>query len=174
MARGLLILGAVAVALFGCAPAMEREPLSAGATLRNKDGQQVGLATLIETPEGVRIAVSGHRLPAGEKGVHIHETGVCQPPDFTSAGGHFNPHGKKHGLQSPQGPHAGDLPNLRVSPAGQGGIDYVNRLVTLGPGPASLLKPTGTAIVIHAAADDGRTDPTGGSGARIACGVITR
>jgi Cu-Zn family superoxide dismutase len=147
---------------------------SAEATLKDKDGKQVGVATLIQTGEGVRIAVTGYRLPPGEHGVHVHEVGQCQPPAFASAGGHFNPAKRKHGLQNPEGPHAGDLPNLKVSAAGEGGIDYTTKLVTLSPGPSSLLGGNGTTIVIHSAADDGRTDPTGNTGDRIACGVITK
>jgi Cu-Zn family superoxide dismutase len=168
----------VAIGLSGCAgmtteteaPALP----SAEATLKDKDGKQVGVATLIETSEGVRIAVTGYRLPPGEHGVHVHEVGVCQPPAFVSAGGHFNPAKRKHGLQSPEGPHAGDLPNMKVSPAGEGGLDYTTKLATLGSGANSLLGGNGTSIIIHAAADDGRTDPTGNSGDRIACGVITK
>lgn len=172
-----LLVACMAVVAAGCAGAMaEKEPLSGEASIKDAAGKEVGRAVLIQTAEGVRIAVTGYRgLPAGEKGVHIHEFGVCQPPEFTSAGGHFNPHGKQHGLANPAGPHAGDLPNMKVSAAGEGGIDHVSRLVTLEPGkPHSLFRDHGTSIVIHAAADDGKSDPAGNSGARIACGVITR
>jgi Cu-Zn family superoxide dismutase len=161
--------------LAGCATTSEdKGPLSGEATIKDKDGKQVGQATLIQTPEGVRIAVSGFRLPPGVHGLHIHAVGVCQPPEFTSAGAHFNPAGKKHGLQATDGPHAGDLPNLTANNIGEGGVDVVNKHVTLGPGANSLLGENGTAIVIHAAADDNKTDPTGNSGGRIACGVITK
>ena len=119
-----------------------------------QSGKQVGVATLIQTPEGVRIAVTGYRLPPGVHGLHIHAVGTCQPPEFTTAGAHFNPAGKKHGTQSPDGPHAGDLPNMTVAANGEGGIDVVNKLVSLGPGPNSLLGANGTSIIIHAAADD--------------------
>src|SRR5215813_14340679 len=103
--------------LGGCASTMadkesEKEPLSAEAGLKDKDGKDVGRATLIETPEGLRIAVTGYRLPPGTHGLHIHAVGACQPPDFASAGAHFNPSDRKHGTQNPEGPHAGDLPNL--------------------------------------------------------------
>ncbi|HSE03127.1 MAG TPA: superoxide dismutase family protein [Methylomirabilota bacterium] len=171
--RGLLLLG-VAAMLAGCAstPA-DRGPLSAEAILKDKDGKQVGSATLIETPEGVRIAVTGYRLPPGGHGLHIHEVGLCQPPDFASAGAHFNPGRKQHGRMNPAGPHAGDLPNLVLKASGEGGLDITTKAITLGPGPNSVLdKPT--SLVLHANPDDDKTDPTGNSGGRIACGVITK
>ena len=165
----------VAVLLGGCASvSSEPEPVTAGAALKDKEGKDVGAATLIQTPEGVRIAVTGYRLPPGTHGLHLHAVGDCQLPDFTSAGGHFNPTSKQHGRLNPAGPHAGDLPNLVVGASGEGGIDITTKAVTLEPGPASLLGGKGTSIVIHAAADDEKTDPTGNSGARIACGVIAK
>jgi Cu-Zn family superoxide dismutase len=173
--RRLLLVGAAVVLLGGCASMMaETEPLSAEATLKDKDGKDVGRATLIETGEGVRIAVTGYRLPPGTHGLHIHAVGACQPPEFTSAGAHFNPGGKKHGRMNPEGPHAGDLPNLVVAASGEGGLDITTKAVTLGPGPTSLLGDKGTSLVIHAGADDEKTDPTGNSGGRIACGVIVK
>ena len=168
----LLLLLGVAAAVTGCASAADRAPLSAGATLKDKDGKQVGTATLIETAEGVRVAVTGYRLPPGSHGLHIHAVGRCDPPEFTSAGAHFNPSGKQHGKQNPAGPHAGDLPNLVVAASGEGGIDVTTRAFTLSPGASSLLGDKGTALVVHANPDDDKTDPTGNSGARIACGVI--
>lgn len=170
--RPFLVLGVAAV-LAGCASMPhEKEPLSAGATLKDKDGKEVGAATLIETPEGVRVAVTGYRLPPGSHGLHVHAVGRCDPPDFTSAGGHFNPGGKQHGRLNPAGAHAGDLPNLVVAASGEGGIDVTTKAFTLSPGPSSLLGEKGTAIVVHANPDDEKTDPAGNSGARIACGVI--
>jgi Cu-Zn family superoxide dismutase len=175
MARRALIGLGLVVLLSGCAGAMaEKEPLSAGAALKDKDGKDVGTATLIQTPDGLRIAVTGYRLPPGAHGLHIHAVGDCQPPDFTSAGAHFNPAGKQHGRLNPAGAHAGDLPNLAVAASGEGGIDIVTTVVTLEVGPNSLLGGKGTSVVIHAAPDDEKTDPTGNSGARIACGVIAK
>jgi len=172
--RSLLLVGAVAL-LAGCASApSDMAPLSAGATLKDKEGTQVGVVTLIETPEGVRIAVTGYRLPPGGHGLHIHAVGLCEPPDFTSAGAHFNPTNKQHGRLNPNGAHAGDLPNLVVAASGEGGIDVTTKVFTLGPGANTLLTDKGTAIVVHANPDDEKTDPTGNSGGRIACGVITR
>ena len=171
--RSLLLLGVAAV-LAGCASMSDdKAPLSAEAILKDKDGKQVGSATFIETPEGVRMALTGYRLPPGGHGLHIHAVGRCEPPEFTTAGAHFNPGSKQHGRANPAGPHAGDLPNLVVASSGEGGLDITTKTVTLGPGPNSLLdKPL--ALVVHANPDDDKTDPTGNSGGRIACGVITR
>jgi Cu-Zn family superoxide dismutase len=172
--RRLLWIG-VGILLGGCASAAsDTSPLSAEATLKDKDGKQVGYAVLVDTPEGVRIAVTGYRLPAGEHGLHIHEAGKCDPPDFVTAGGHFNPSGKQHGRLNPAGPHAGDLPNLKVAPSGEAGVEVTTRAVTLRPGPASLFGSKGSSLVVHASPDDEKTDPTGNSGARIACGVIVK
>jgi Cu-Zn family superoxide dismutase len=114
--RRLLVVGAATMLLGGCASmTAETEPLSAEAALKDKDGKDVGRATLIETGEGVRIAVTGYRLPPGAHGLHIHAVGRCEPPQFTSAGAHFNPAGKQHGTQNSAGPHNGDLPNLEVA-----------------------------------------------------------
>jgi len=173
--RRLLLAAGAVMLLGGCAgrTAEAPAPLSAEAVLKDKDGKQVGVATLIQTNEGTRIAVTGYRLTAGKRGLHIHEAGVCQPPDFASAGGHFNPGGKKHGTQNPEGAHAGDLPNIDIGAAGDGTIDVTSKAVTLSPGPTALLGGKGTSIVMHAMPDDDKTDPAGNSGARIACGVIT-
>lgn len=172
--RRLVVVGA-AVLLCGCAGMKSQmEPLSAGAALKDKDGKDVGVATLIQTDDGVRVAVTGYRLPAGTHGIHIHAVGLCEPPDFTSAGGHFNPTGKQHGRMNPAGPHAGDLPNLVVAASGEGGLDVTTKAITLGPGPNSLFGDKGTSFVIHANPDDEKTDPAGNSGARIACGVVAK
>jgi len=172
--RPLLLVG-VAAMLAGCASApADRGPLSAEAVLKDKEGKQVGVATMIQTPEGVRIAVTGYRLPPGNHGLHVHAVGLCEPPEFTSAGAHFNPGAKQHGRLNPAGPHAGDLPNLVVVASGEGGIDVTTKALTLAAGPTSLLGDKGTSLVVHANADDEKTDPTGNSGGRIACGVITK
>jgi len=143
------------------------------ATIINSKGEAVGSATLTQGPHSVTIAVEVSRLPPGLHGIHIHAIGKCDPPDFQTAGGHFNPFGKKHGLKAPEGPHAGDLPNLEVGPDGKGKIEGTVGGLTLGKeGLAVLLDSNGTAVVIHAGPDDETTDPAGNSGARIACGVI--
>ena len=173
-----LLVGTVAVLLAACAGATtDKGPAvpAAAALLKDKDGREVGVARFAQVSGGVRITLQGRGLPPGDKGVHIHAVGMCQPPEFTSAGAHFNPEARKHGLQSPEGPHAGDLPNLRVGPNGEGAVEYVNPRVTLEPGkPNSLFQPAGTSVIVHAQGDDGMTDPTGNSGGRMACGVVTR
>ncbi|MFH5184518.1 superoxide dismutase family protein [Paenibacillus sp. TAB 01] len=139
----------------------------------NSKGSKIGTAKLLQTPQGVKISVDVAGLTPGKHGIHIHQTGVCQAPDFKTAGEHLNPEGKKHGFDNPEGPHAGDLPNLEVGSDGRGKAEFVDAKVTLEKDKAnSLLKPGGTSLVIHEAADDYKTDPAGNSGNRIACGVI--
>ena len=144
------------------------------AELRNVSGQPVATATLTQVGDVVRIVLEAQGLPAGVKAVHIHEVGSCEGPTFTSAGGHFNPLGKQHGLLNPQGAHAGDLSNITIGPDGKGSMETSTQQVTLGAGATSLFDANGSALVIHAAPDDFRTDPTGNSGARIACGAISK
>lgn len=141
--------------------------------LINAKGMNIGKAMLKQEKEGVRIQVDAAYLPEGKHGIHIHENGKCAAPDFKSAGEHFNPDMKKHGFHNPQGYHNGDLPNLVAGADGKAKADFVTAVVTLEKGkPNSLLKPGGTALVIHEKEDDYKTDPSGNSGARIACGVI--
>ena len=174
--RRFVHAAAAALILGGCATGGATGPaLGASAVLKDKAGQRVGQATLTETSDGLRIEVAGIGLPPGPKGIHIHAVGTCEPPDFVSAGAHFNPAGKKHGRLNPDGAHAGDLPNLMVTSAGAAGLDVTTKAATLKDGTsASLFGPGGTSLVIHAQPDDEQTDPTGNSGGRIACGVITR
>ena len=143
------------------------------AELKNAGGNVVGTATFTQQSDGARVLVQVNGLPSGKHGIHIHAVAKCDPPNFTSAGSHFNPAGKHHGLLNPDGPHAGDLPNLEVATDGTGRLDYTNSLVTLAAGPAnSLFKPNGTSLVIHANSDDEISDTAGKSGPRIACGAI--
>jgi Cu-Zn family superoxide dismutase len=165
---------AVSVLLFSSALYGQAAAQKAKADLINTKGEHVGKATFTETSKGVRLALNVSNLPAGAHGFHIHTVGKCDPPDFKSAGGHFNPEGKKHGLLNPEGHHAGDLENLIVGADGKANVRRVISGVTLGEGVSSLFHPGGTALVIHADPDDGKTDPAGNAGARIACGVITR
>lgn len=147
-------------------------PAQAKAVLVNSAGEEVGTARLEEADGGVRIALEVSHLSPGMHAFHIHAVGRCEPPDFASAGGHFNPAGKKHGLDNPEGHHAGDLPNIEVGADGTGKAETVAVGMTLSPGDHSLFHPGGTSLVVHADPDDNRTDPAGNSGARIACGVI--
>jgi superoxide dismutase, Cu-Zn family len=142
--------------------------------LLNAQGDTVGTATLREVGETVRISVAVSGLPPGEKGIHIHQVGSCEPPSFESAGGHFAPQSRQHGFDNPAGPHAGDLRNLNVGADGTTRQELTTDLVTLRDGPNSLFDADGSALVIHAGPDDYRTDPSGQSGDRIACGVIRR
>ena len=145
---------------------------SAKATLKNADGKEVGTAALTQTPAGVLITLSVKGLPPGERAFHVHGVGKCEPP-FTSAGPHFNPGAKKHGLMAAEGHHAGDLPNLHVPASGELVVEVLNREVTLEKGkPGSLLGGQGTALVVHAGKDDYKSDPAGDAGGRIACGLI--
>ena len=170
--RLLSVFGA-ALMLTGCAT-MPAERPQATAELKNAKGETVGVASFWEAAGGVRIAAQVRDMSPGRHGIHIHAVGKCDPPEFTTAGGHYNPEGKKHGLKSPTGPHAGDLPNLDVASDRTGRFEYVTMRVTLGPGPTSLFDADGSALVIHANPDDETTDPTGNSGGRIACGVLTK
>lgn len=158
----------------GCAAMLQPRTGTATAELQNAEGRVVGNATLTEVSGGVRILVEVRGLPSGDKAVHIHEVGQCDPPGFTSAGAHFNPTQRQHGLQNPLGPHAGDLPNIQVDGDGNGRLETMTERVTLDSGPTSLFDGDGSALVVHGAPDDFKTDPTGNSGARIACGVIRR
>lgn len=167
--------GVLSLALAGCAPATYspgRDATAATVRLVDSQGRPAGSAVLTEAENGVRVNLNARGLPPGVHGLHFHENGVCDAPSFAGAGGHYNPTGRQHGTENPQGSHAGDLPNLTVGANGEGEIETVKEGVTLR-GANPLLKQGGTALVIHAGADDYRTDPSGNSGARIACGVIT-
>jgi Cu-Zn family superoxide dismutase len=121
--------------------------------------------------DSVRVEVTSTALPAGTHGTHLHAVGECQPPGFTTSGAHLNPTNRQHGLRNPNGPHLGDLPNLVVGANGQGRMEAIVR-GTLAPGQAPIFDQDGTALIVHAGADDMMTDPSGNSGARIACGIV--
>ena len=175
------VLGSLLLSACGLTACGGRPPGPAGrplpkpvatAKLTDSSGKQIGLAILTRTDTGTSVGISVAALPPGLHGLHFHETGQCTPPDFASAGGHFNPTSRRHGLANPDGPHLGDLPNLLVQPDGSADTTFRLDPVLLTPGPLSLLRPEGTAIVVHAGPDDLRSDPSGGSGDRIACGPI--
>lgn len=151
---------------------------SGRATIRDAAGTSLGDLVLTSSATGVKITGSLTSVPAGTHGIHLHAVGKCEPSGFTrftSAGSHMNPANAHHGLDHPSGPHAGDLPNITASSSGTVSVDLTAPRVTLdASGAGGLFDADGTAIVIHASADDQKTDPAGNSGARIACGVVER
>ncbi|MFB3921858.1 MAG: superoxide dismutase family protein [Terriglobia bacterium] len=172
MKRLILTLGLLGL-VSGAAFAAAKKP-AAKADLFDAKGNKVATATLKQAKGGVQIALRSTGLPEGIHAFHIHAVGKCDAPGFTTAGGHFNPEHKKHGLKNPEGPHAGDMPNITVNAKGVGKAKVVNSRVTLGEGENSLFHEGGTALVIHAKADDDMTDPAGNAGDRIACGLIEK
>jgi Cu-Zn family superoxide dismutase len=149
--------------------------LHASATLYDALGRQVGAMQFTDAGTEVVVAGEFHALSAGEHGIHFHTAGKCDAANgFASAGGHFNPSARKHGLENPAGPHAGDLPNLTIAQDGTGSLHTSTSRVTLAQAAGSLLDVDGTAVIVHEGPDDQRTDPAGNSGTRIACGVIHR
>lgn len=168
-------LGACALALSACnEDKLETgTPVAGGASavamLKTGAGLEAGRATVTEAAGGLRFTVDVKGLPPGTHGVHVHTTGLCDAPDFTTAGGHWNPTGMKHGSMNPQGPHEGDMPNLIVDSGGRGTVAATIPGATM----AALMDADGAVFVVHAGPDDLKTDPSGNSGGRIACGVFT-
>jgi Cu-Zn family superoxide dismutase len=142
--------------------------------LKDAQGKVVGSAILWESGPGIGMEVNIESLPPGEHAIHFHQNAKCEAPDFKSAGPHFNPDGKKHGLENPEGHHAGDNPNFTVDANGKAHFKWEDKDVTWSEGNHSIFSNGGTSLVIHAKADDQKTDPAGNSGDRIACGVITK
>lgn len=170
----LPLLVAIALSLAGCTSLGELPTAKLGqAPLASVNGLPAGTAILAAAGDKVTITVAAIGLPAGPHGLHLHAAGKCEAPNFSSAGAHLNPGGQQHGSANPQGSHLGDLPNLVIDSGGTGTVTSElkgSRAET----EAALFDGDGTAIVIHAAPDDYRTDPSGASGVRIACGVLSR
>ena len=172
MSAKLLCAILLMIVAMGCS--ISTEPTSqATAELKDKDGKTVGMATFHESGRGVTVNLNAKGLTPGLHAVHVHAVGRCDAPAFTSAGGHFNPAQKKHGHKSPEGAHAGDLPNMLVAKDGTGRFEAFTDGMTLKPGATSVFDKDGSALVIHAGVDDYVTDPTGNAGDRAACGIIT-
>jgi superoxide dismutase, Cu-Zn family len=166
-----------AVALLGPAllqGATAEDAATAKAALKDAKSQDVGVASFTQTQAGVLIRLSVRSMPGGEHAFHIHAVGKCEPPDFASAGGHFNPTSAHHGVMSGPG-HAGDMPNLHIPADGSLEVEVLNTAVTFDKDkPNSVFHPGGTSVVIHAGKDDYASDPAGNAGGRIACGVVAQ
>ena len=154
-------------------PAMA-EPGAAPQTLAltGTDGRPVGTVTLTEDSNGVTIKVDASAIPAGTHGVHLHEKGLCEGPKFESAGAHWNPTSKQHGRDNPMGAHLGDLANFEIPESGTATTSFLVGGVTMNGAANALADADGTSLVVHAKADDYKTDPSGNSGDRVACAVL--
>lgn len=162
-----IVIG-LGIVVAGCVPMAAPDVPVSNANLISTSGAVIGTVRVFSEPTGVMLRITANGLPPGQHGVHVHMTGRCDPPGFTTAGGHWNPTTRKHGHQNPEGPHSGDLGNLGV------GADGTLTAGLLVPGATfdALRDADGSAFVIHAKADDEKTDPSGNSGDRIACALL--
>ena len=168
-AMTVLLLGAA----WGTMVSAEKSRKTATAGIKDEKGQNVGQAKFKTAGGGVEMSVTVMNLSPGVHAIHLHEAGNCDAPGFTTAGGHFNPANKQHGMQNPADHHAGDLPNLTAGANGKGAFkSTIQDVILAGDGATSLFHAGGTSVVIHEKADDMKTDPAGNAGVRIACGVI--
>lgn len=177
----VISMAAIGLMAWSAAAAQSQSPVAttgtssaatASADLKDTQGRSVGQAYLQQTPHGVLVRLELKNATPGIHALHVHETGRCDAPTFESAGGHFNPTGRQHGFLNPNGPHAGDLPNIGVPSSTELWVEHLMRDVTIDPGPRSLSDDDGAAIVIHSGKDDYSSDPSGAAGDRIACGAI--
>jgi superoxide dismutase, Cu-Zn family len=187
---GLLLFGGAMLAVAACATDTEATDMAAAeagggpivstigppvlnADLRDAEGRTRARATVEQSGDSLRVRIEASGMSSGSYGAHVHTTGRCDPPAFATAGPHWNPTGQMHGKDNPKGMHKGDLPNLMVGADGRGSLEYtIPGAILSGMLPTKLVDEDGAAVVIHARPDDHRTDPSGNSGERIACGVL--
>lgn len=167
-----MMLAGLALSAAGCAGEEAGAGRAGTVDLRSATGETMARASVTQGADGASVSIEAAGLQAGTYGVHVHTTGRCDAPAFESAGAHWNPTTRQHGTQNPQGPHQGDLPNLTVGADGRGTVAFVIPGARLTGGDAPMMDADGAAVVVHADPDDYRTDPSGNSGARIACGVL--
>lgn len=183
MKKFIIILMTISV-VAGCSASKEEtemkavngeKSITAKANFINSEGKDIGTANLTQTDNGVKIDLKLHDLAPGVHGIHIHEVGICEKPKFESAGAHFNPTKKQHGYDNPKGYHLGDLPNLQVESDGTVDVEFTTKDFSLNTGiENSVFDENGSAFIVHEDKDDYKTDPSGNSGGRIACGVIVK
>ncbi|MCP8969811.1 superoxide dismutase family protein [Ectobacillus ponti] len=171
MKRVLLLAGLAPLLLAGCD---EGAPKSIEVKMMNAAGDEVGTAEVSQQPAGMQIKINAKGFEPGPHGFHIHEVGTCKAPDFSSAGNHFNPEGKEHGLLNPKGAENGDLPNLVADEQGVIKAEILAPNASLNEGKSTIRRKNGAALIITADPDDGMSQPTGKSGKRLACGVIVQ
>lgn len=156
----------------GSASAVAGAGASVVADVRNAIGQSKARATATQLGDGIRVRLEASGMPRGSYGAHVHTTGRCDAPDFATAGSHWNPSGQQHGKNNPRGMHKGDLPNLMIDTSGRGSVEITIPDTAMRGSGLAMLDADGASLVIHAQADDYRTDPSGNSGGRIACGIF--